>query len=275
MTVCVGVKVRDCIVFAADSAVSMMTSTSSGEPIVTNVWNHGIKVYNLHKKLPIVAMSAGAGNLGSASISEVAKYLRSQFTLKGSSQQINQQNYRMEDVAHEASTFLSKFVTNESLEFFLGGYGSIDPHGEIWKFSFENGVLQGPNLEVAQTVHSYILWGGAGGYALHRLVLGRDANVPTWLADAGVDQNVIADVEQRAKNPLVDPAMPVQDAINLADFLVDVAKGYNAFAPGANSVGGETDIATVTRHEGFKWIRRKHFYDARLNRLETDHGSTR
>ena len=88
MTVCVGVKVRDCIVFAADSAVSMMTSTSSGEPIVANVWNHGIKVYNLHKKLPIVAMSAGAGNLGSASISEVAKYLRSQFTLKGSSQQI-------------------------------------------------------------------------------------------------------------------------------------------------------------------------------------------
>ena len=55
MTVCVGVKVRDCIVFAADSAVSMI-STSGGQPIVQNVWNHGIKVYNLHKELPIIAM---------------------------------------------------------------------------------------------------------------------------------------------------------------------------------------------------------------------------
>ena len=51
-----------------------------------------------------------------------------------------------------------------------------------------------------------------------------------------------------------------------------VSKGFCAFAPGMNVVGGETDIATVTRHEGFKWIRRKHYYDAAINRLETDHG---
>ena len=65
--------------------------------------------------------------------------------------------------------------------------------------------------------------------------------------------------------------MPVQDAIDLADFLVDLAKGYSAFLPGANVVGGDTDIATVTKHEGFKWIRRKHYYPAHLNPRETDH----
>ena len=215
----------------------------------------------------------GAGNLGSASTSELAKYLRRQLACGGAALKIDQHDYQMEEVARTASTFLDKFVTNESLEFFVGGYGSSAPHGEIWKFSFTNGVLEGPDLEVAQTVHAYVLWGGSGGYALHRLVLGRDQRVPTWLADAGVGHNVITDIERLAYTPLVDPAMPVQDAIDLADFLVDVAKGYSAFAPGANSVGGETDIATVTRHEGFKWIRRKHFYDARLNRLETDHES--
>ena len=185
--------------------------------------------------------------------------------------QMEKHSYQMEDVARTASTFLGQFVTDESLEFFVGGYGATAPHGEIWKFSFANGALEGPELAVSQADHAYVLWGGYGGLALHRLVLGRDAGVPTLLANAGVEPSVIADVEKLAYMPLVDPAMPVQDAINLADFLVDVAKGYSAFAPGANSVGGETDIATVTRHEGFKWIRRKHFYDARLNRLETDH----
>jgi hypothetical protein len=65
--------------------------------------------------------------------------------------------------------------------------------------------------------------------------------------------------------------MPVQDAINLADFLVDVTKRYFAFLPGADIVGGETDIATVTKYEGFKWIRRKHYYPASLNPMETGH----
>ncbi len=41
--------------------------------------------------------------------------------------------------------------------------------------------------------------------------------------------------------------------------------------PGADIVGGETDIATVTKHEGFKWIRRKHYYPPELNLMETDH----
>ena len=67
--------------------------------------------------------------------------------------------------------------------------------------------------------------------------------------------------------------MPIQDAINLADFLVDVTKRYFAFHPGADIVGGSTDIATVTRHEGFKWIKRKHYYPADLNPRETDHAN--
>jgi len=70
---------------------------------------------------------------------------------------------------------------------------------------------------------------------------------------------------------LVHAAMPVVDAINLADFLVDLTKRYFRFLPGADIVGGATDIATVTKHEGFKWIRRKHYYPPELNPQETDH----
>jgi len=65
--------------------------------------------------------------------------------------------------------------------------------------------------------------------------------------------------------------MPVQDAIDLAQFLVTTTINFTKFLPGANTVGGAVDIATVTRHEGFKWIKRKLYYSAELNPLETDH----
>jgi ABC-type branched-subunit amino acid transport system substrate-binding protein len=70
---------------------------------------------------------------------------------------------------------------------------------------------------------------------------------------------------------LSDARMPIQDAIDLTQFLVDTTKGYFRFLPGADIVGGDTDVAVVTRHERFKWIKRKHFYPAHLNPVETDH----
>ena len=54
-------------------------------------------------------------------------------------------------------------------------------------------------------------------------------------------------------------------------FLVEMTKTYFAFLPGADIVAGDTDIVTVTKHEGFKWINRKHYYPADLNRRNTDH----
>lgn len=64
--------------------------------------------------------------------------------------------------------------------------------------------------------------------------------------------------------------MPIQDAIDLAEFLVHAAIMYSRFSPGAQIVGGPIEIAAITKHEGFKWIRRKHYYDQRLNR-EPEH----
>lgn len=61
------------------------------------------------------------------------------------------------------------------------------------------------------------------------------------------------------------PGMPIQDAIDLAEFLANVAVGYVRFSPGANTVGGPIELAAITKHEGFKWVRRKYYYDRALN----------
>ena len=62
------------------------------------------------------------------------------------------------------------------------------------------------------------------------------------------------------------PPMPIQDAIDLAEFLVDLTTRYVRFKPGLPTVGGPIEIAAITKHEGFKWIQRKHYFSTKLNR---------
>jgi hypothetical protein len=68
------------------------------------------------------------------------------------------------------------------------------------------------------------------------------------------------------------PAMPFADAIQFAKFCADTTIGYTRFLPGPDLVGGPVDVAGISRHEGFKWVHRKHYYDAQLNpRRPHDH----
>lgn len=59
--------------------------------------------------------------------------------------------------------------------------------------------------------------------------------------------------------------MPFADAIQLAKFLVDVTIGYTRYLLGPDTVGGQVELAGISRHEGFKWVMRKHYYSRELN----------
>ena len=273
MTVCVAVKVHDCIVFAADSAVSLQSSNGQGRLSIDNVWAHGAKVFNLHRELPLVAMTAGIASFGSASVSNLAKDLRIELT-KG----LDKDNYSIGLVAKLASDFFSIHYNNLAVkpanphlfEFWIGGYGVQLESGEIWKVEIRDGVVNPPMRLAEPQVDRQLIWGGQIE-AISRVILGHSALLPEFLKGHGVSDQVIMDAQKAFLTPLVDPTMPVQDAINLADFLVDISKKYSTFLPGANVVGGDTDIATVTKHEGFRWIRRKYYYPRTLNPKETGH----
>jgi hypothetical protein len=61
-------------------------------------------------------------------------------------------------------------------------------------------------------------------------------------------------------------AMPVEDAIALTRYLVETTAGFVRFAVNRpKTVGGPIEVATITKHEGFRWVQRKHFYPAALN----------
>jgi hypothetical protein len=48
--------------------------------------------------------------------------------------------------------------------------------------------------------------------------------------------------------------LPLQDAVDLASFLVGLQSGKSKFAMGVPTVGGRTHVGVVTRHEGFRML---------------------
>lgn len=59
--------------------------------------------------------------------------------------------------------------------------------------------------------------------------------------------------------------MPKQELIELAEALVSITAVERKASSDEGTVGGPIDVALITRHEGFVWIKRKHHFDKDLN----------
>lgn len=280
MTICVAVKVNDCIVFATDSATSISSMNDDGTMAISNVYAHGNKLFNLYKGLPIAAMTCGLGNIGRVSIATLAKDFRSLLTHGPEKYRIDYNDYSIEDIALKARRFFfeEKFQSleqqpNSTFDFWIGGYSTGSDHGELWKIQIHDRQCREP-INAISVNDCTIDWSGQPE-AINRLLLGYSQMLPNSLELAGVPKSQIpalmSHIGSHTIAPVLEPAMPVRDAIDLAEFLAKTTVGYVRFLPGANTVGGEIDVATITKHEGFKWISRKHYYQSELNPLETDH----
>ena len=279
MTICVAVKVQDCIVFAADSTSSLSTVVN-GQQMTVNTYDHANKLYNLRKGLPIAAMVAGMGNFGASSIATVSKDFRALLSTEGNDYYVDPEDYTIEEIVQSARKYFyeERFkviepTPNEVFQCWIGGYSRGQDIGEIWRFQIDNGVLGDAICEADTTVTSTISWGGAPE-AINRLVLGYSQELGKALMASGMEQarvpRAIEEIARHTQANLVNPAMPTADAIDLAKFLADTTKQFVRFLPGSNSVGGHIDIATITKHENFKWVARKQFYSPSLNPLETE-----
>jgi hypothetical protein len=275
MTIVVTVRVNDGIVLAADSATSFIDSAGN----VAKIYNNANKISNLVKVWPIGAMTYGAGSIGSASISTLLKDLRVKLTPHLGSPPdplaLDRNSYTVEDVAKKAMTFLDQHYRaaypNPFPGFFLGcricGYSAAGALPEAWEIR-----IRGANREGPERLYDDDLFGprwAGETEAIDRLVLGVGSRFHEVLAQQGLDQagieQAIRVVTSHLYAPLFLPAMPIQDAIDLAQFLVDASVKFSHFSLRPATVGGPIEIATITKHEGFKWVVRKHYYTAEFN----------
>ncbi|GIP14410.1 hypothetical protein J40TS1_00520 [Paenibacillus montaniterrae] len=269
MTIALTIKCNDGMVIAADSATTMTQMTPNG-PEVLNIYDNAAKVFHLHKAIPVGAVTWGLGNIGFSSVSTLVKEFRKKITDNGD---IKTESYTVEEITRLFYEFIYKEKyqnsgSQGSMGFVIGGYSSDSDLPEKWRIIIdEHGNCDGPEL-LADTNSSGAYWAGQPE-ALNRILSGFSFGLPEVLRLAGLQNNKIQEIIDLCSNhltaPMVTPSMPIQDAIDLAEYLIDTTIKFVKYTPGHQTVGGPIEISVITRYEGFKWIKRKHFYDTKIN----------
>jgi hypothetical protein len=280
VTIALAVKVNDGYVLASDSATTVQGTDAVGQPTVVNIYNNANKIFNLHKSLPISAMTWGLGNIGPASISTLAKDLRARLTGGSPQWKLKPTTYTMTEVAERFKKFFydehykplaksEKAIGNtiDNLGLSVAGYGAGADQPEIFHLDMSADGCAGPTEILGQAGAAW--WGQPE--AISRLLNGVSLFTPQAFVNLKLAQDdteavaLSANLRGLINIPLVADAMPIQDAIDLAEFLVQVTIGFVRFSPGHPLVGGPIEIAAVTKHEGFRWVQRKHYFDGTLN----------
>lgn len=278
MTIAISIKVNDGIVLASDSAATMLARVPKEGIKIINIYMNADKIFNLRKGSPIGAITWGSGSIGNSSISTLTKDFRKLISGNDQDWKINPRNYQIEDVAKKYKKFIfeDKYVKaykdwkqqdRPFIGFIICGYSTNGSFAEEWEIQIINGKCKGPE-KIREHKITGIAWRGRGE-AVYRLYFGTDNHLNSVLKDNGLNdeliKKIIDDCRIKLRVPLVFPAMPIQDAIDLACFLVQMTIQYFKFSPGAQTVGGPIEIAAITKHEHFKWVERKHYYNIKYN----------
>lgn len=277
MTIAISLKINDGLVLAADSATTLVQNGPQG-PVAVNVYNNANKIFNLRKGLRIGAVTWGAGSIGAASTSTLLKDFRDELTNGSNDWKLDTNEYSVQDVAEKLKRFIydehykPKFQAETGkpeIGFIVAGYSTNGANAEEYRIDIQaDGQCTGPK-PVRKEDECGITWSGQPE-ALNRLILGISALAPEVLkSELNLDDERVKDLMHamvpRLQAPLISSAMPLQDAIDLAEFLADVAVQWSRFMPGAQSVGGPVEVAAISKHEGFRWIKRKYYFSRNLN----------
>ena len=272
MTIIVCVKINDGIIVASDSTTSFFRNDDK----FVQSYDSASKIFNLYKGLPIGAATCGTGNIGNASIATLSKDFRE--TLQNElpparSDSFNPKNYTIQEISIKARAFFLQTVAETTqniwLTYWIFGYSTNRSLPEIWSINIRGRDCDEPTLMASETWNG-CRWDGERE-ALDRLILGYTPELTRSAVLAGADETTVAEILDKIApdlyETLVLPAMPIQDAIDLSQYLVDATTGFMKFSVGrARTAGGPTEIAVVTKHESFKWIARKQFYKVEYNR---------
>jgi hypothetical protein len=297
MTIAICLKVGDGVVIGTDSASSLIGDNDR----YFNVYNTAEKTFNLVKGLPIGMMTFGLGGMAGLSIGTLARELRQRLSGEDPLHPdwtLDRRTYTIEQVANRVKQFFydelyqaefgplptsdtsglggagldqgaaegmpgEKVPEHPLLGFVVAGIPANDYYTQVWTVQIVGGMCQGPECKCDRTASGVVqFWGQSE--ALYRLVYGWSPEAHQRLVAAGLSPGT-ADRFLVSLTDLAHPGMPIQDAIDLVRYLAEVTVGYVRFKQGAPTVAPPIDIAAITRHQGFKWVARKHYYAQSLN----------
>jgi hypothetical protein len=273
MTIVVALKVGDGLVLGADSASTLYTENS-----YHNSYFNTEKLIHV-RDFPVGALTFGLGSLNNRSVSSLANDLRRKINTQGDDFFLDQDKFTVEQIVDRFKRFYydelyhAQFKDDplpdgsngleDVMGFFIGGYSSGKDSAEVWQLLLTRRGCETQQI-IAPEMPWNCVWDGERE-AIQRVVFGYSSQVISRLTEAGMPTSdaiaLLASME-----PLVNGAMPIQDAIDFVRYLIETTCGYVRFSPGQMTVAKPIDIAAITKFNGLKWISRKHYYPQELNR---------
>ncbi len=272
MTIVVALKVGDGLVLGADSASTLFT-----EGQYHNSYFNTEKLIHIDG-FPVGAITFGLGALKNRSVSSLANDLRHRLKNGSEEWKLDSENFSVGDIVdrfkryYYDELYVQEFgdpVNSEDedlsnvMGFFIGGFSSQNDSSEVWRL-----LLTSQGCQVVKIIDAEAPWDcvwEGSREPIQRILFGFSSQMMQRLIDAGIPEET-ANRLLASVDPLVNGAMPIQDAVDFVDYLISVTCGYVRFAPGHVTVAKPIDIAAITKYNGFKWVARKHYYPANLNK---------
>ncbi len=270
MSLVVVVKVSEGLVLAADRA-----ATIQGTIETPNGPQQGIlkTYYNARKLLqigdfPIGVLTWGQAIVGMRTIESIVRqweYDEHWQSMEDYKECYGKDEFSVEECAEHLRNHVARVYREEFgdqtplLGILVAGYSYRGFFPEIWRFllpeDLDNQVHnQRPDVDGQPAFGAS--WYGATD-AIVRLHFGRDERALQLIADRyELDLSELMDMMKPLEYSVPFPVMPLQDAIEYAEYLVGVSIGRYRFVIGPEICGGDIDIAAITENR-FNWIKRK------------------
>ncbi len=271
MTICVSVKVAEGLVFAADSVTTLLGAIKTPQGTqegAIQMFEFANKVTQV-KDYPIAVMSWGAASISDRTIQSLVMEFEYNYPFAQENQ-----GYKVEKVASELVTFIgnrydAKYPHKDDkgqpnkqrpvLGLAIGGYSDKEFFADQFNIEFprkEKLDISRPNKPDGSPNFG-ANWYGQGG-ALFRLIKGFDQASIKKLVERGADKDIVQKWidDNVSELQIIFDGMPLQDAIDFANYAARVVIGISRFGMGAPTCGGDIDIA-VMRPNNFDWASQK------------------
>ncbi|MCP4363168.1 MAG: hypothetical protein GY796_34640 [Chloroflexi bacterium] len=274
MSVVIVVKVSEGLVLAADSAATLSGRVlgPSGvlEEGILQTFYNAKKLLQIGSDLPIGVLTWGQAYIGQRTIESLVReweYNSGWQSLELFREKNTDETYSVEACAKGLLAHLSNAHQEEfkdmpeegrpGLGIVVAGYSEQGFFPEIWRFvlPFDKDITnQRPDINGKPDFGAN--WFGITEPAV-RLHFGRDDGVMQIISEK---YDIPMEELHEALNPLQYqipfPQMPLQDAIEYANYMINVVIGRFRFVIGPELCGGQIDIAAITQRE-FHWLSKK------------------
>ena len=273
MSVVIAVKVSEGLVLGADSAATLHGKITTPQGVQEGV----LKTYFNARKLlqigefPIGVLTWGTSFIGSRTVESVVReweydnHWWSEETYHGH----HSDEFAVRKCAEELCEHASRFYSDEFGElprqdrpvigFLVAGYSQMGFFPEVWRFVLPpdcEGQVHNQRPDQNGKPDFGASWFGATD-AIVRLHFGRDEQAIGIISEKfEISRDEVTEALKPLQYQIPFPVMPLQDAIEYSNYMLNVAVGRYRHVIGSELCGGKIEIAAITQQR-FEWISRK------------------